>query len=315
MKKDIYWYVGLTFVMVVWATVYPVTKMVVRKVDPLTISLLRYLIGIIPLFPFFLVELNKRRMGKSETENFLSFKDVLSMSFLGLLGVTFFALFLFYGIKFSTASNGSLLANTQPIFTTLLAPLVIKEQFSFSRILGAFIGVIGIALVVTGGNLREIFVFSGLPIVGNILLVLSAISMSIFSIFLKRYIKRYGGIIPTFITMLSGSFFLALVILGYVGGFRGLAGIGIWDWLALVYVGVVGTALVYLIFNRALEAIGVVRAVGFKLMIPVLGAFFSIILLGEKPGWAYVVGAILVLGAIYFIQKPINLVFVSGDRE
>ncbi len=298
MKNDIYWYAGLSFVMIVWATVYPVTKVVVRSVDPLTISFLRYFIGIIPLLPFFIVEVRRR-------ETSLSFKDILSMSVLGFVGVTLFALFLFYGIRFSTASNGSLLANTQPIFTTLLAPLIIREQFSISRILGASIGVIGIALVVTGGNFRDIFVLSSSRIVGNILLVLSSVSMSLFSILLKRYIKKYGGIIPTLITMFSGSVFLAFVVVGYSGGFEALAGISLIDWGALLYIGVIGTALVYLIFNKALQAIGVVRAVGFKLMIPVLGALFSVILLGERPGVAYIVGTLLVLGAIYFIQKPV----------
>ncbi len=298
MKNDIYWYTGLSFVMIVWATVYPVTKIVVRSVDPLTISFLRYFIGIIPLLPFFVIEVKKRDVS-------LTLKDFLWMCVLGFIGVTLFALFLFYGIRFSTASNGSLLANTQPIFTTLLAPLIIKEQFSFSRILGASIGVVGIALVVTGGDFKDVFVLSGSRVVGNILLVLSSISMSLFSILLKRYIKRYGGIIPTLITMFSGSVFLAVVVIAYTGGFKALIGISLLDWLALLYIGIVGTALVYLIFNKALQAIGVVRAVGFKLMIPVLGALFSVILLGERPGLSYVIGAFLVLGAIYFIQKPV----------
>ena len=38
--------------------------------------------------------------------------------------------------KLSTASNGSLLTNSQPIFTTLLAPLIINEEFTPLRLVG-----------------------------------------------------------------------------------------------------------------------------------------------------------------------------------
>lgn len=291
--------------MVVWATVYPVTKIVVRDVDPLIISLLRYVIGVVPMVPFFIVEIRKRDASPGPG-------DMLKMSFLGILGVTFFALFLFYGIKFSTASNGSLLANTQPIFTTLFAPLLISEKFSVSRIIGAFAGVVGIAVIVTDGNLAQFLTFSSAHFLGNLLLVGSAISISIYSIFLKGFVRKYGGLIPTFITMLSGSFFLVISILIFHGDFSGLTRIAPLNWLALLYVGIIGTAIVYLIFNRALGAVGVVRSTGFKLMIPLFGVLFSILMLGEKPDIYYVTGAVIVIASIYFIQKP---PVVKGGRE
>jgi len=224
------------------------------------------------------------------------------MSLIGLLGVTAFALFLFYGIELSTASNGSLLANTQPIFTTLIAPLIISESFSFSRILGAVIGLVGIALVVTGGNFTHLDLSEG-HYLGNFLLVLSALSMSVYSILIKKHIANYGGLIPTFITMVSGVLFLSLPILIIENGFGSILSISLHDWLLLAYVGVVGTAIVYLMFNSALKYLGVIRSVGFKLFIPVFGVSFSVLMLGEKPGFFIILGALIVIGAVYFIQR------------
>jgi len=295
MNKSMYWYGALLFVMIVWATVYPVTKMIVSNVDPLFISFLRYLIGIVPIAPFFIHEVKKNNV------KFKS-RDIIEMSLVGLLGVTAFALFLFYGIQLSTASNGSLLANTQPIFTTLIAPLIISESFSLSRILGAVIGLVGIALVVTGGNFTRLDL-SEAHYLGNLLLVLSALSMSIYSILIKKHIGNYGGLIPTFLTMVSGTLFLSFPILIIEGGFENILTICLHDWLLLLYVGVVGTAIVYLIFNSALKHLGVIRSVGFKLFIPVFGVLFSVLMLREKPGFFVILGAAIVIGAVFFIQR------------
>jgi drug/metabolite transporter (DMT)-like permease len=75
------------------------------------------------------------------------------------------------------------------------------------------------------------------------------------------------------------------------------------DWLILLYIGVVGTALVYPLFNIALKKVGVIRAVGFKLLIPVFGVSLSMLLIGEKPHVTTFVGAFLVIASVYLIQR------------
>ena len=140
---------------------------------------------------------------------------------LGLLGVALFSFCLTTGVTMSTASSGSLLTNSQPIFTTLLAPLIIDEKFTPRRLAGALLGLVGVGLIVTGGRLsaellrQEYFL-------GNLVLTGGAVAISIYTILLKRFIIRFGGLIPTFLTMLAGSLFLAAAVLA-TGGWRELA--------------------------------------------------------------------------------------------
>jgi len=65
----------------------------------------------------------------------------------------------------------------------------------------------------------------------------------------------------------------------------------------------VATALVYPLFNLTLRSAGVVRAVGFKLLIPVFGIVLSYLLLGERPQVLTLVGAAVVIGSVYMIQR------------
>lgn len=126
-------------------------------------------------------------------------------------------------------------------------------------------------------------------------------SISIYSILLKRFVIKYGGLVPTFLSMLSGTVVL-LVAAVVITGKQFLRGITLGSWPLLIYIGVVGTALVYPLFNLALKARGVVRAVGFKLLIPVFGIALSVILLGERPGIYTYVGAGIVIASVYLIQ-------------
>ncbi len=288
------WPLLLLAVMFFMATVYPATKRLSAELSPLAISLLRYGLATLALLPWFPRELRRQRRLPSAGELAL-------LALLGLLGVALFSFCLTAGMKMSTASSGSLLTNSQMIFTTLLAPLIIDEKFTPRRLAGALLGLSGVALIVTGGRLgaallrQEYFL-------GNLVLTGGAVAVSIQAILLKRFVIRFGSFLPTFLTILAGSLVLAAGVLA-TSGFRQLGTLSPMGWLLAVYIGLAGTALVYPLFNAALRGYGVVRSVGYKQLIPVFGILLAWLLLGERPGWPTLAGAALVIGAVLLIQR------------
>jgi len=278
--------------MFILATVYPATKRLTDSLHPVTVSLFRYALATAALTPLYLLERGRRpRVLRA---------DLLALLLLGALGIALFSVCLTLGVSWSTASSGSLLVNSQPVFTTLLAPLMIREDFTPLRLLGALAGVAGVYLVVTGGGAAE-GILGRQHLTGNLILVGAAVSISLYTILLKPYVARYGGLLPTFLSMLAGSVVLLPAAIASTGG-RPLAGMSGSHFALLAYIGVVGTALVYPVFHRSLTAGGVVRAVGFKLLIPVFAVALSVLLLGERPGWRTLLGAAVVIGAVVLIQ-------------
>jgi drug/metabolite transporter (DMT)-like permease len=301
------WPLLLIAVMFLLATVYPATKRLSAQLSPLTISLLRYGLATLALLPWYLRA--TRRQSVRVTAG-----DAGALALLGLLGVALFSFCLTAGVKMSTASSGSLLTNSQPIFTTLLAPLIIDEKFTPLRLVGALLGLAGVALIVTGGRLSAA-VFRQEHFLGNLVLTGGAVALSVYTILLKRFIVRFGGLIPTFLTMLAGSLFLAAGVLA-TGGWRELAGLGPFAWLLAAYIGLAGTALAYPLFNAALRGYGVVRSVGYKLLIPVFGILLGYLLLAERPGLPTLLGAAVVLGAVLLIQRAAaGAAGPTGPRE
>jgi DME family drug/metabolite transporter len=293
------WPLLLTAVMFFLATVFPATKRLSGELSPLTISLLRYGLATLALLPWFASA--RTAAGTRRNSARLTAGDAAALALLGLLGVAMFSFCLTAGVAMSSASSASLLTNSQPIFTTLLAPLIIDEKLTPRRLAGALLGLGGVALIVTGGRLSAALLRQEY-FLGNLVLTGGAVAISVQTIFLKRFVIRFGGFLPTFLTMLAGSLFLAAAVLA-TGGWRELGALRPAGWLLAVYIGLAGTALVYPLFNAALRGYGVVRSVGFKLLIPVFGILLSWLLLAERPTWPTLAGAAVVIAAVLLLQR------------
>jgi drug/metabolite transporter (DMT)-like permease len=294
-NKIRFWPPVMIVIMIIWATFYPIIKYVVVDIDPLVLSFYRYLLGFIPLTPFFISALRKQNKAINTT-------DIVSISILGFIGITLFSVGLFYGIKMSTAINGALLTNTQPIFTAIFGPFLIAELLTRKKSLGIVVGIIGMALVVTNGNFST-FEIKGSAITGNILLIGASLLLSLYSMLIKKYVNKYGSIIPTWISMISGTFFIFIINI-----FRGQSLVQILSLPAIsiglvLYLGFIGTSLTYLMFNMALSHMSVSIATSYKLLIPVFGLVFAVIFLGEQPGIATLIGIFIVVSSVYIIQK------------
>lgn len=285
----------MTGVMIIWATFYPIIKYVVVDIDPLVLSFYRYFLGFIPLTPFFISELRKQSQKPKPGE-------IVSMSLLGFIEITLFSVGLFYGIKLSTAINGALLTNTQPIFTAILGPILIAEALSKKKILGVAVGITGMILVVTNGNFTT-FEMEGTAVIGNLLLLGASLVLSLYSMLIKKYVMKYGSIIPTWISMLSGTFFILIINIFRSQSPVQLLALPPLSIALVLYLGIIGTFLTYLIFNKALIHMPVTTATSYKLLIPVFGLLFAVIFLGEQPGIATLIGIFVVVSSVYIIQK------------
>jgi drug/metabolite transporter (DMT)-like permease len=291
--RKLLWPSLVVLAMFLWATVYPVTKIIAGQLSPISISFFRYAFGALPLLPLFLAALRRlpSRPGRW---------DWVVQGALGLLGVGCFSALQVYGIWASTASNGAVLANTQPIFVVLLSPLMIDERFSLRSLVGSAIGLIGIVLVVAGGGSWR-SLLKGEYLVGNLLLLGASLSLSLYTILLKGYVSRFGGMVPTFISMLSGSVFLFLGVIA-AGDMPRWVSIPLSAWLYLLFIGLAGTALAYPVFNLALSRLGAVRSSGYKFLVPVFGLLLSFLMLGERPALFTLAGAGLVVIAVLLIH-------------
>ncbi len=286
----------LLLAMISWGTFYPMSKYVLKIVSPMFLSAIRYFYGALIISPFFMMDI--KTFNKRIEKN-----DVIQMIFIGVFCLSAFSLLLFFGLFFSTSSNSSLLANTQPIFAIFLAPLFLKETFCLKKLSASIVGFIGMIFVVTDGNVLSIS-FQNKIFVGNILLTCAAITLTFYSILIKKYVLKYDGIIPTFITMFSTSIILFLCALFLEkSGLDFVSLFKIKSMMLLTALAIFGTAVPFILFNKSLQYIDIIRASGFKFLIPISGILLSVIFLGERPSLFTYIGMIIVVFSVFFIQR------------
>ncbi len=114
-------------------------KKVMPKYKPLVIAFWQFLIGSLPLLPFFFIELNQTHW----TAN-INMKVVIGIFFGAVLATAIAHSIYAYGIKFIKASEVGVFTYVDPIATIVIAVPLLHEQITPLYIAGAFFVFLGI---------------------------------------------------------------------------------------------------------------------------------------------------------------------------
>ncbi|MGI9310100.1 MAG: DMT family transporter, partial [bacterium] len=143
---------------------------------------------------------------------------------------------------------------TVPLFTVLLAHfLTADERLSWQRLLGAIVGLVGVAVLVGPGALDGIGRGIGGEVVGQLLVLGAALSYALAAIYGKRFAELPA--LTAAAGMLTGSALLMLPLMLSVAMPPTLA-FGAATWSALIGLALLSTALAYLVDFRLLAGAG-----------------------------------------------------------
>src|SRR3989454_2659964 len=188
---------------------------------------------------------------------------------MGILGFGAAFVLANWGIAASTATNAALLIVVEPVALMLLGPALLGERLTAREAVGAALAVAGAVLVV----------IDGVPGVtqrlvphwrGDLLLILSALAYASYSLLGRRVLVRHEARRVTASSILWGAVAMLPLALGeWLAGQR-----PVWTGAAVagaLYLGVVVTALGYLVWNWALRRGGAPRAAIFLCLQPPAG--------------------------------------------
>ncbi len=267
-----------------WATNMTLGRWLRASIGPVTLSALRFLIAVL-CFGWLLRSRpsEERRPGA----------DVPLLLGMALAGVALFAPTLYWGLRFTTAVNATLINGLGPLITGLIAALLIREPLTPRQLLAAFLGLAGVLVIISGGNP---FFWGALQ--GNLgdLLVVAALTLwGLYSV-LGRKVMAHRSALST--TALSMALALPLLIPAALVEQFFLPT----HWrpevvLAVLYIGIAPTVLGFLAWNEGVRRLGPGGAMMFYNTLPVYGALLGHLLLGEPLGLAHLIGGALIISA------------------
>lgn len=281
----------LAFVSLVWAGSFVAVRMTVKEISPVDLGFLRFLVAT----PFMVLIL---LLSKKETR--LPAKELLSLSVLGLTGVTLLYIFQFIGIEYTTASTSAVLINTNVIFIVLLSATFLKEKFPLRKSAGIALSFAGVLVVIFAQMTNENIAFSNVFLIGCIFIILSAFCWAIYSIVGKRLLDKYDPFtVTTYAFVLGTIFFLPVALPDITDVIQGVSFNG---WMAILYLALICSVFGYVAWYYALSRIEAGRAAVFLNLIPLFTIVISFFT-GEIPTFIFLMGAILIIYGVYLTQK------------
>ncbi|OLF55138.1 DMT family transporter [Pseudomonas chlororaphis] len=220
-------------------------------------------------------------------------RDLPWLLVLGFFAIALHHVSLNHGQQGLSAGASSVLAQSAPIFSTLIAFFWLKEPVSGWRWGCVALGVFGAVVVVWGDQGVAAIRPQGL------LVLLAAFSWGLYFVLQRRYSGRYDLLTTVCYMVWAGTLLLSL----YGPGLAVAVARAPWRVnLAVLLLGVFPSALAYLAWAYVLARVEVSRASVAMYLIPPIAMLLAALTLQERVHAAVVVGAAIVLGSVMAMQ-------------
>jgi len=219
----------------------------------------------------------------------------------GIFGGLGYALLAYTGFFFAPATHASvLLPGSLPLWTALLAAVVLRDRITPGRAIGLALIVLG-DLFVGGASLLHALK-GGVIWKGDLLFMAAAMCWASYSVLVRKHALeavRATIAITVFAFMTYVPVYTLLVASGAVASRLGSAPLGE-ILFQMLFQGVGSVVISGITFTRMIQYFGPVRSTMITALVPGLSALGAVVFLGEPLYWNLIAGVLLVTAGILF---------------
>ena len=135
----------------------------------------------------------------------INLKDIPLFILCGVFGVAVNQLFFFHGLNLSSSFNSGIIMSMNPIMVGVLSYFMLKEKPTLMKIAGVLLGASGAILLTLKGA-----VGSGDSIIGDLFLIINAMSYALYLVLVKPLMSRYAPITVITWVFTFGLFFVCI---------------------------------------------------------------------------------------------------------
>jgi O-acetylserine/cysteine efflux transporter len=276
---------------VMWGLSIPVTKLGLETFPPLTLTAMRFAIAV-PLLLVFAV-------GRHP----LPRRALPRVAALGVLGIGIGQVAQTFGVSGTSASVGTIISATIPVFIVFFAALRLKQHVSGWQKLGLLAAFTGIALVAFARGHGAAAV-SQTTAGGAVCVLLSALAIAFYYVWSVELTTAYGTATVAAWSTLFG--FVALLPwaiweMSHVPFHVTTQGVS-----AAVYLGVIVTVAGLFLWLNLLRIVPARIAASVQFLQPVFGVAAASVMFGDRLGSAFVAGVVLVLAGLALTMTSRN---------
>jgi drug/metabolite transporter (DMT)-like permease len=279
-------YIGLFCL--VWSFAFVAGKIGVTYCPPLILLSARFLLAGILILGISAVRGDAWQM---------SWRDVAVFAILGVANNALYLGLGYTGLKTVSAGLGGLIVSANPVFTAMLAALLLGEPLTWRKAAGLLLGIVGVGFIVW----HRMSV--GTDHLHGILFTLASLASIVVGTILFKVLAPKGSLwIGNGVQSLAGG----LAVLPFALTFSSLSEIvpnaQLLSAFAFLVLG--GSILGYLLWFHLLKVCGATAAGAYHFLMPPLAMLFAWIVLGEHVEGRDLLGIIPVALGIYLVTRP-----------
>jgi drug/metabolite transporter (DMT)-like permease len=280
-------YVALGGTVLIWGSAFAAIRVALHAYGPGEMALLRLLFASAALGIY--AAIVRMRLP--------AVRDLPGIFLLGFLGFGFYNVALNFGEVTVQAGVASLLIATAPIFTALLAVILLKELLGLRGWIGVLIAFAGVVLIIAGQQ-------GGFGISrGALLILVASLSAAVYFVIQRPFLKGYSPLQLTTYSIWSGTLLIAFYLPSLGQHCRAIS----WKMTAVVaYLGVFPAALGYVLWNYALSKFPVSRVSSFLYLVPVVAMTGGWVMLHEMPARLSLCGGLVAIAGVFLVNKRKN---------
>ena len=302
---------SITLVVVVWAINFIAAKIGLRYLPPLTMASFRVTLAGLSMVPAYLIcsrwpAFADARRSSSQG---ITLRDLWTFSYLGFFGVVVNQMCFTMGLRYTSVSHAAVIVGMGPIYTLILAVLFRLERATWHKVVGMTIALLGVAVLASENGIST----RSPSLLGDAITMTGSIGFATYAVLGKRVAGRYDALTMVAFNHFAGAIIILPVALRQareLGPFSRWRAVPWPAWAAVVFMAVCSSALAYLLYFWLLRYLEASQLSAFTYLLPVLAVILGILLLGERGSLTQIIGGILALGGVYWVESgresPIN---------
>tara|TARA_B100000575_G_scaffold144291_1_gene115237 strand:- start:5645 stop:6589 length:945 start_codon:yes stop_codon:yes gene_type:complete len=311
MVREVKTHLLLLLVAAIWGSTWAVGRFLSYGLEdarassgPATSAWLRYIFAVLGFLVWCLFYKNKDGIRILPTGR-KAWRYTFLMAIFGTMG---YQLLFMNGMKWTAASDASMIIPMNPVFTVLLAVPLLGQRVSSRMFLGLLAGLVGVAIVIGWSPNTEIPLNHRL--IGGVMIGFAALMWAATSNLTKMALL--DGTIGTSLEIVVWYSIVGWVLLTpwmLVEVWQsGIPAPNTTEWISLAYLGIVSTVLTYAWFARGIDRIGATAASSYVFLVPVFGVLGGWLLLDENIGFSMVAGFFLIVLGVREVQGQSRLI-------
>ncbi|MEN9547528.1 MAG: hypothetical protein RIR12_119 [Bacteroidota bacterium] len=273
---------------IIWSGNFVVARLVMHKIEPISLAFFRWATATLLLFPFAFKQLKaEHRLIKQHGPYFIG---------IALSGIALFNTFVYIGAHYTTATNLALIGTTSsPIISIILARIFLHEKIGAYKIVGVTICVCGVLFLLTKGIFKHLLYLHFDK--GDLWVLAGAFCFAVYNIMARKKPSQISQVPFLFVIFFIGTIMLLPFFVMEIHANPPI------QWttemlVCILYLGLGASVICFLIWNKAIGQLGAGRTALFGNLIPIFSCIEAVFFLQEQFTTIHAIGLLLVFTGI-----------------